>query len=83
MIGKGSTDTYLDESAVRAIVAEAGDLTGDAAEGRQEDGVNRKILLRTTARTSAETVALLERFWQKLGFMPVFEPELRSTDLKP
>ncbi len=65
--------TYRPERCI-AIVAEAGDLTGNAAEEKREAGAKRKILLRTTARTSAETMALLTRFWQKLGFMPVFEP---------
>ena len=32
-----------------------------------------EILLRTTSRTSAETVALVEEFWRRLGFTPRFE----------
>jgi 3-hydroxybutyryl-CoA dehydrogenase len=62
--------TYRPEKCI-AIVAEAGDLTGNA---EAEPGAP-KILLRTTAKTAAETVALVERFWQGLGFLPVFEGE--------
>jgi 3-hydroxybutyryl-CoA dehydrogenase len=36
------------------------------------EGAGREILLRTTSRTSAETVALLTRFWSRLGFTPTF-----------
>ncbi len=58
--------TYRPEKCI-AIVAEANTLTGKAATGGQE------ILLRTTSRTAPETVALMEGFWRRLGFMPVFE----------
>jgi len=62
--------TYRPERCI-AIVAEANSLTGrtETVDGGSE------ILLRTTAKTSAGTVALLERFWKKLGFEPVFERE--------
>jgi 3-hydroxybutyryl-CoA dehydrogenase len=50
-----------------AIAAEAGSLTGKAAAG--------EILLRTTAKTAPETVALLEHFWRQLGFAPLVEME--------
>jgi 3-hydroxybutyryl-CoA dehydrogenase len=59
-----------------AIAAEASSLaTGAATE----------ILLRTTSRTSAETVALLDHFWRKLGFIPIFAPDPAEhlTDLRP
>ena len=46
-----------------AIAAEASSLAAGAAT---------EILLRTTGRTSAETVALLDHFWRKLGFIPTF-----------
>ncbi len=39
------------------------------------EGPASRILLRTTARTSPETVALVENFWQQLGFDPEFELE--------
>jgi 3-hydroxybutyryl-CoA dehydrogenase len=50
--------TYRPDKCV-AIVAEASSL---AARGSQE------ILLRRTARTAVETVALVEDFWKRLGF---------------
>ncbi len=58
--------TYRPEKCI-AIVAEASALTGRVGTGGQE------ILLRTTSRTAKESVALVEGFWRRLGFMPVFE----------
>jgi 3-hydroxybutyryl-CoA dehydrogenase len=55
--------TYRPEKCV-AIAAEASSLATDAS---------RDILLRTTSRTSPETVAALEAFWRALGFTPTFE----------
>jgi 3-hydroxybutyryl-CoA dehydrogenase len=52
-----------------AIAAEASALTGKA-EG-EADGA--EILLRTTSKTAAETVALAGDFWRRLGFTPRFE----------
>jgi 3-hydroxybutyryl-CoA dehydrogenase len=49
-----------------AIAAEASSLSGSAPS---------QILMRTTSRTSAETVALLTRFWRQLGFTPAFESD--------
>jgi 3-hydroxybutyryl-CoA dehydrogenase len=46
-----------------AIAAEASALTAGAGE---------EILLRTTSRTTLETVALMRDFWQQLGFTPTF-----------
>jgi 3-hydroxybutyryl-CoA dehydrogenase len=57
--------TYRPEKCI-AIAAEAGALAGD---------VGGEILLRTTSRTAPETVVLLERFWRRLGFSPVFEAD--------
>ena len=57
--------TYRPDKCV-AIIAEARDLA---------DGVATDILLRTTARTSAETVSLLEEFWRKLGVAARFETD--------
>ena len=34
-----------------------------------------EILLRTTSRTSPDTVDLVKNFWQMLGFIPRFEPD--------
>jgi 3-hydroxybutyryl-CoA dehydrogenase len=50
-----------------AIAAEAAALAGDGGG---------EILLRTTSRTAPETVALLERFWRRLGFSPVFQADV-------
>ena len=49
-----------------AIVAEASAL----AAGR-----SREILLRTTARTSPATQALVEDFWKRIGFVATVEEE--------
>lgn len=57
--------TYRPERCV-AIEAEAASLA---------EGASRTILLRTTSRTSAETVALLTRFWSRLGFTATFAPD--------
>jgi 3-hydroxybutyryl-CoA dehydrogenase len=57
--------TYRPEKCI-AIAAEAAALAGDAGG---------EILLRTTSHTAPETVALLERFWRRLGFSPVFEAD--------
>ncbi len=55
--------TYRPEKCI-AIAAEASALTANRS---------REILLRTTLRTAQETTALLEDFWQRLGFVPSFE----------
>ena len=57
--------TYRPDKCI-AIAAEADALAGDAGG---------EILLRTTSRTAPETVALLERFWRRLGFSPVFQAD--------
>lgn len=49
-----------------AIAAEASSLADHPAS---------QILLRTTTKTSLETVSLLTRFWGQLGFSPTFEPD--------
>lgn len=54
--------TYRPERCV-AIAQEASSLA---------DGGSSEILLRTTSRTSPETVALLTRFWSRIGFRPTF-----------
>ena len=54
--------TYRPDRCV-AIEAEASSLA---------DGVSGEILMRTTSRTSGEAVALLTRFWRRLGFTPTF-----------
>jgi 3-hydroxybutyryl-CoA dehydrogenase len=57
--------TYRPDKCV-AIAAEARDLAG---------GLATEILLRTTVRTSAETVSLVGEFWGKLGVSARFETE--------
>ena len=51
---------------LEAVAAEAKDLAGNSGA---------QILLRTTTRTAPETVALLDRFCRRLGFIPTFEPD--------
>jgi 3-hydroxybutyryl-CoA dehydrogenase len=54
--------TYRPERCV-AITQEASSLA---------EGGSSEILLRTTSRTSPETVALLTRFWSRIGFKATF-----------
>jgi 3-hydroxybutyryl-CoA dehydrogenase len=64
-----------------AIVVEAGDLTAPdraisapaTAEGIEDR--TSELLLRTTLDTTAETIAIVETFWHRLGFTPRFEPD--------
>ena len=55
--------TYRPEKCI-AIAREASSMTASA---------DTHILLRTTSRTSAETVALVRSFWERVGFAPSFE----------
>lgn len=64
-IGDLAQCTYRADRCV-AIVAEASALTGEGS---------REILLRTTPMTAPETVALLDGFWRRLGFVPAFAAE--------
>jgi 3-hydroxybutyryl-CoA dehydrogenase len=57
--------TYRPDKCV-AIAQEASSLA---------EGGNSNVLLRTTSKTSSETVALLTRFWGRLGFSPTFEAD--------
>ena len=57
-----------------AIVAEANTLAENP-----EAGAAREILLRTTAQTAPETVALLDRFWRQLGFIPRFDRDAAES----
>jgi 3-hydroxybutyryl-CoA dehydrogenase len=68
--------TYRPEKCI-AIAAEASSLTG--SPGAEADDASREILLRSTASTSPETVALLRHFWLKLGFNPAFLPDATSN----
>jgi 3-hydroxybutyryl-CoA dehydrogenase len=61
--------TYRPDRCV-AIAAEAASLAS---------GESTEILLRTTSRTSAETLALLDRFWRRLGLKPSFAADSVET----
>jgi 3-hydroxybutyryl-CoA dehydrogenase len=62
--------TYREGKCV-AIAAEAQELAGNSGA---------EMLLRTTARTTPETIALVEKFWRRLGFTPSFQQEAVVTD---
>lgn len=57
--------TYRADKCI-AIVAEAGELP---------DCVGRDLLVRTTAQTLPESVALVRTFCERIGFQPVFEQD--------
>jgi 3-hydroxybutyryl-CoA dehydrogenase len=57
--------TYRADKCI-AIAAEASSLAANPGS---------PILLRTTSRTTRETVALVEDFWRCLGFVPSFEAD--------
>ena len=57
--------TYRPEKVI-AIAAQASALSAGAAT---------RILLRTTTRTSPETVSILDQFWRRIGFTPTFAPD--------
>jgi 3-hydroxybutyryl-CoA dehydrogenase len=67
--------TYRPDKCV-AILADARELA---------QGLAAEVVLRTTARTSAGTVATIEEFWRKLGVVPRFElePDAKATVLEP
>ena len=58
--------TYRPEKCI-SIVVEAKDISARPA--------GSAVLLRTTAVTAPETVALLDGFWRQLGFEPSFEAD--------
>ena len=60
--------TYRADQCV-AIVAEASDLTA------RNDLAADALLLRTTPQTTAETIAVVRSFWERIGFEPRFEME--------
>lgn len=57
--------TYRGDKCI-AIAAEASSLAANSGSA---------ILLRTTSRTTPETVALVEDFWRRLGYSPSFEAD--------
>jgi 3-hydroxybutyryl-CoA dehydrogenase len=62
--------TYRTDRCI-AIAAEARNLAARDAD----ESLNTDLLLRTTAQTTPETIDLVRCFWQKLGFVPRFEPD--------
>ncbi len=68
-IGDLASCTYRPDRCI-AIVAEAASLAS---------GKSTEILLRTTRRTSPETVALVERFWRRLGLAARVEADPVET----
>jgi 3-hydroxybutyryl-CoA dehydrogenase len=64
--------TYRPDKCI-AIAAEASSLAGNLASA---------ILLRTTSRTSPETVSLVTDFWKQLGFAPSIEPDPAEQALR-
>lgn len=65
--------TYRPEKCI-AIVVEARELS---------QGFGSELLLRVTIRTSAETLALVEGFWRKLGVEARFEIEQQVRSSQP
>jgi len=63
--------TYRPDKCV-AVVATPGELA---------HGLAAEILVRTAARTTVGTVAVVEEFWRMLGVVPRFEVEADSTAL--
>jgi len=52
-----------------------------AADARElAQGLTSEVVLRTTARTSANTVTMLEEFWRCLGVTPRFETERNARE---
>ena len=62
--------TYRPEKCI-AIVAEPQSLVAKQSN---------EILLRTTDRTTAESISLVEDFWKRLGFVPTFQLEEQETE---
>jgi len=56
-----------------AIAAEARDLALGEFKVSDEGKAATNVLLRTTPQTTAETIALVRDFWERLGFTPRFE----------
>lgn len=56
-----------------AIVAEASAIPARFTEPGAE------LLLHTTPETAPEAIALLQAFWERVGFTPRFEPEPSAT----
>lgn len=66
--------TYRPDKCV-ALVANAQALT-EASIGGNAGEQGREILLRTPPRITAETIAVVREFWERIGFAPRFEADL-------
>jgi 3-hydroxybutyryl-CoA dehydrogenase len=66
--------TYRADKCV-ALVADVQELTGAATSDGEERGNGAPILLRTPPQVSQETVALVDEFWRRVGFVPEFEAD--------
>lgn len=66
--------TYRADKCV-ALVADVQELSGAAMSNGEERGNGALILLRTPPQVTPETVTLVERFWERIGFAPQFEAD--------
>ena len=66
--------TYRADKCV-ALMADVGELTGNAKSDGKERGDGAEVFLRTPPQVTAETVALVEEFWERIGFAPRFEAD--------
>jgi 3-hydroxybutyryl-CoA dehydrogenase len=64
--------TYRGDKCV-ALVADVQELTGAAMSNGEERGNGARILLRTPVQVTEETVAMVDEFWRRVGFVPEFE----------
>jgi 3-hydroxybutyryl-CoA dehydrogenase len=67
--------TYRADKCV-ALVADVQELTEMAMSNGDERGY-AVILLRTPPQVTAETVSLVEEFWERIGFAPRFEADMK------
>jgi 3-hydroxybutyryl-CoA dehydrogenase len=65
--------TYRADKCV-ALVAKVQELT-EAPIGDSSGEQSREILLRTPPRITPETTALVQEFWERIGFAPRFEAD--------
>ena len=66
--------TYRPEKCV-ALVANAREFTGGTMNNGEDRRVGVEILLRTPPQITLETVALVQEFWERVGFLPRFEAD--------
>ena len=66
--------TYRAEKCV-ALVADVHELTGASLGEEHGSGSGAEILLRTPPQVAAESVAMVQEFWERMGFVPRFEAD--------